>query len=306
MLVSKLAIIEEFAKDAHISPGLKDELRSAIQYSTERSSLSWSDKQSILNELPKKLRYELALAMHQGAAKSLNFFEGKDAVFVSAIVPFMQPLFVKVKSLIFDQGEYADEIYFIISGRVSYVVEKNGFVYRSLQQGSYFGDIEVIRMIPRKYTVEAAMDSNLLTMKKPLIEVIQSDFPTYWEEMKTVAEARDAVNEKSRKQFLNLLALKKAGQLDSSTPQLVREKLQRFSFSRPKDSEKAEDSVTVASLQKEVVQSQVELEALQADVWELRQAAEDILELLLVKEGKKKEPLTLYGKGKSGTLRKDT
>jgi hypothetical protein len=44
----------------------------------ERSGYSWSDKQNIFNELPKVLKYEVALAMHHGAAKEIGFFSTKD------------------------------------------------------------------------------------------------------------------------------------------------------------------------------------------------------------------------------------
>jgi hypothetical protein len=44
-------------------------LRHALRYSIEQSGFSWRDKQSIFNELPKVLRYEMALAMHHGVIK---------------------------------------------------------------------------------------------------------------------------------------------------------------------------------------------------------------------------------------------
>lgn len=89
VLNEKLAIIEEFSKEAKLDKDLKTRLRYALQYSTEKTGFSWADKQNIFNELPKALRYEVALAMHEGAAKTLPYFVGKDPVFISAIVPFL-------------------------------------------------------------------------------------------------------------------------------------------------------------------------------------------------------------------------
>ena len=45
-------------------------------------------------------------------------------------------------------------------------------VYKSFQRGSYFGDIEVIQGIARKYCVQSAWHSDLLTMSKQLFESI--------------------------------------------------------------------------------------------------------------------------------------
>ena len=301
MMVAKLAIIEEFAKDAHLNSDLKNELRVAVQYSTDRSSLSWNDKQSILNELPKRLRYELALAMHQGAAKVLSFFQSKDPVFVSAIVPFMQPQFLKSRDLIYSQGEYADEVYFLVSGRVSYILDEGKFVYRTLHQGAYFGDIEVILMVPRRYTVAAAVDCGLLTMKKQLMEVIQSDFPIYWSEMKTLAEERDIVNDRSKKEFLNLLALKKAGKLEKADPKSVREKVRRATV--PKALFVIQPvPVSIATLQGQLETTAETLCVLGQELGEVKSAAADILALL--KRGKRGQmrssPLSLGEKVKFG------
>lgn len=300
-MVAKLAIIEEFAKDAHLSSSLKNELRVAVQYSTERSSLSWNDKQSILNELPKRLRYELALAMHQGAAKLLHFFQNKDPVFVSAIVPFMQPQFIKSQDLIYSQGEYADEIYFLVSGRVSYILEEGRFVYRTLHQGAYFGDIEVILMEPRRYTLAAAVDCGLLTMKKQLMDIIQTDFPIYWSEMKTLSEERDKVNDRSKKEFLNLLALKKAGQLEKANPKIVREKVRRATV--PKTVIVTPPApVTFSSLQQQLETTADTLSEIGRDLGEVRNAAAEILAVL--KGGKRVRmrgsPLSLGEKVKYG------
>ena len=301
-----MAIIEEFAKDAKLSSSLKNDLRLAVQYSTERSALSWNDKQNILNELPKRLRYELALAMHQGAAKSLSFFTNKDPVFVSAIVPFMQPQFIKSNERVYSLGDYADEVYFLVSGRVSYVLEDGGFVYRTLHQGTYFGEIEVILMVPRRYTIQAAMDCGLLTMKKQLMDVIETDFPVYWSEMKTLAEERDIINDRSKKEFLNLLSLKKAGQLDKADPRIVREKVRRATATKavvvipPAP-------VSISTLKEQLDATNDSMTGMQQELTDLQRSTTEILTLL--KAGKRpkvnRHPLSLGDKVKFGVHKKE-
>ena len=89
LLNKKMLIIEEFGRDASLHKDLRTKLRRALQYSTEQTGYSWSDKQAIFNELPKTLKYEVAMAMHRGAARKLPFFKGRDSVFVSTVVPFL-------------------------------------------------------------------------------------------------------------------------------------------------------------------------------------------------------------------------
>ena len=190
VLTNKLAFIDEFAKEAHLEKELKMRLRHALKYSTEKSGFSWLDKQNIFNELPRQLKYEVAIIMHQGAAKKIPFFIQKEPVFVSAVVPFLQNLFVEENEFIYKEGEYADEIYFITKGKASFVL-KNGEPYKQLNRGSYFGDIEVLEMVERKYNVMALLDCDLLTMNKNIVQHIKQEFISVYYEMKEVAIQRD-------------------------------------------------------------------------------------------------------------------
>ena len=73
-LKEKMDVIEDFCKEANIESDLRLRLKYALQYSTERTGFTWFDKQHILKELPKQLRYEMAMSMFQGAVKEIPFF----------------------------------------------------------------------------------------------------------------------------------------------------------------------------------------------------------------------------------------
>lgn len=77
VLNNKMALIDEFSKEARLSKDLKFRLRHALEYSTDKTGFTWVDKQNIFNELPKNLRYEVAMAMHHGAARKIPFFRGR-------------------------------------------------------------------------------------------------------------------------------------------------------------------------------------------------------------------------------------
>ena len=67
-------------------------------------------------------------------------------------------------------------MYFLVEGRVNLVFGENDLVFKYLQRGAYFGDIEVIQQIPRKYTVKAVEDLELLVLNRNLWNIIQNDF----------------------------------------------------------------------------------------------------------------------------------
>jgi signal-transduction protein with cAMP-binding, CBS, and nucleotidyltransferase domain len=156
--------------------------------------------------LPKNLRYEAALAMHGGAAKHIAFFKNRDTVFLSNIVPFLKPMFFAMGDIIFTEGEYSPEFYFINKGRINYVFGEQHLCYKSYSQGAYFGEMEVILKIPRKYSVQAAIDTDLLSADKSLLITIESDFPIVYDEFLHIAETRDKINEKARDDIEELMA----------------------------------------------------------------------------------------------------
>ena len=80
--------------------------------------------------------------------------------------------------------------------------------YKSIRQGSYFGDIEVLKQVPRKYNIQADIDCSLLTMNRNLVYTIMADFPITGEEMRDIAELRDKINQNSRKKCLADLKLR--------------------------------------------------------------------------------------------------
>jgi hyperpolarization activated cyclic nucleotide-gated potassium channel 1 len=184
ILVNKLAIIDEFSKEANLSKTLTSRLRHALRYSTEKTGFSWSDKQNIFNELPKNLRYEVSMAMHKGAAKSLFFFIKRDQVVIASIIPFLQPIFIQGTENIYKTGEYAEEIYFIVKGKVAYTYGKENIELWLVNKGEYFGDIEVSMETLRKTSAKAVRNCELLIMNKQLISDIIEEYPRVWDEIK--------------------------------------------------------------------------------------------------------------------------
>lgn len=141
-----MAIIDEFAAESNLDRELKLRLRHALSYSTEKTGFTWADKQHIFNELPRNLKYEVAMVMHKGACKEIGFFKNKDTVFIYSIVPFLQYHYVTMHEIIYKEEDYADEMYFIHRGRINFIYcfQNEKYVYKSLPRGSYFGDIELV------------------------------------------------------------------------------------------------------------------------------------------------------------------
>ena len=53
-----------------------------LEYNSKKISFNLELKREVFEELPLKLRCEVAMAMHQGAIKTIVFFHNKDPDFV--------------------------------------------------------------------------------------------------------------------------------------------------------------------------------------------------------------------------------
>ena len=198
ILNEKLVTIDEFCNEAKLPREIKFRLKRAVRYTTEKTGFNWADKRDIFDELPRALKYEVCLCMHQGGIKKIPFFMDKDFVFVTCIVPFLQPMFIEEKEYVFQEGDYADEMYFIINGRVNYVYGEQDIPYKSLQAGAYFGEIELLEQVPRKNTIRAALDCDMFVMNKPLFGQVKTDFPVILNGMMEVAQMREQLNDKAK------------------------------------------------------------------------------------------------------------
>ena len=84
------------------------------------------------------------MQIHGGAIGKLSFFQGKDMTFIGNVVPLLQPLHVLENDYIYMIDDHPYDIYFILNGRVNFIMDVNECVFKSWPQGSYFGEIEII------------------------------------------------------------------------------------------------------------------------------------------------------------------
>lgn len=75
----------------------------------------------LFNELPKKLRFSVAMGMFNGAARKINLLRNRDPSFVTFVMTRLKPVMIDNNDYIYREGEYADEVIFLIKGRANLV-----------------------------------------------------------------------------------------------------------------------------------------------------------------------------------------
>lgn len=89
-LKEKFSTLNEIKNDYKIEPELYDELRIAVK---NDHSKDFIDIKQFLEELPYKLRLELALKIYKEIYINIEFFNKKDKNFIAWIGPLLIPLY---------------------------------------------------------------------------------------------------------------------------------------------------------------------------------------------------------------------
>jgi hypothetical protein len=208
MLNERLAATNEFAKETGISESCKKKISAVVRYSTLKSGRILTSKDSLFSELPKDLRYEVALSMYDGVASDFPFFEGKDKSFVVYCMALLKPLAILDGGYLYREDEFPSEVFFIVRGRVNLVLEHSEIAFKSFLKGSYIGEIELFSRTTRLDNCQAFGDSEFFVMHKKHFLAMLEEFPSQAKEIKRTAKEKKARNAKVKGELLALLKAK--------------------------------------------------------------------------------------------------
>jgi CRP-like cAMP-binding protein len=209
LLTTKMAALQEFAKETCISSDVKARIRDAVRYYTWKMGSVWSDKHSLFNEIPRALQYEVAVSMYGGVIKDLQFFNGKGRSFILYFMPIFKPVKFKNCDYLYKEGEYADEVFFISKGRVNLVLFPREIAYKSYLRGSYIGEIELVKAIKRIDNAQVFGDSEFLAVGKEDFLAALEEFPVEAKDIHQMAAERYKRHRQAMLETVELLKLKK-------------------------------------------------------------------------------------------------
>jgi len=209
LLTTKMAALQEFAKETCISSDVKGRIRDAVRYYTWKMGSVWSDKHSLFNEIPRTLQYEVALSMYGGVIKDLQFFPDKGRSFILYFMPILKPVKYSNGEYLYKEGDYADEMFFISKGRVNLVLFPREITYKSYLRGSYIGEIELVKALKRIDNAQVFGDSEFLAVSKQEFLAALEDFPVEAKDIRKMAVERFRRHRQALLETVELLKLKK-------------------------------------------------------------------------------------------------
>lgn len=81
--------MDEFCEQAGLNIRMKESIRKALQYSTDKSILSSSEKEDFFDSIPMKLKTNLAEGLFKGAITIVPFLRNKDSFFLANLLPML-------------------------------------------------------------------------------------------------------------------------------------------------------------------------------------------------------------------------
>lgn len=204
MVNEKLQAVELYGKDTGLSGSLLKAITAEIRQSAEVATLDEYQRYTLFSQLSKPLRLSLAQEMFDCAASKVAFFQEIDSACLVHILPLMTRREVEAGMRLYTKGEYADEVYFVLEGRLACVYGDRNTTFKSVLQGAYWGEVELVETVAREYSLMTELPSDLLVMSKSLFEVMMAEFPYVAQRVRDVARIRRLKTQECLKEVLDV------------------------------------------------------------------------------------------------------
>ena len=166
----KSMMISDVCKSAKIIIKLEENIKKFVKYRFENdiSYYTIQELKYVLNELSSTLRLKIGMSIYNGFYKKIKILQNSNKAFISNIIILMELEFYNEKKSIYNCDEVPEKIYFILEGK-TVIKTEDEISFATLNNGSYFGEIEIIRKTYRDFTVIAETNCQLITLKKQII-----------------------------------------------------------------------------------------------------------------------------------------
>ena len=107
-----------------------------------------------------------------------SLFDGLEQEQIDSVLPLMEHEVFEAGTNIIVEGGHSEKIRFILEGRVA--VLKGGIILSELDEGSVFGEMEVVDIEPVEATVKALVSTKVMSLSiDALGELYEADLKTY-------------------------------------------------------------------------------------------------------------------------------
>ena len=136
----------------------------SLEDAVEVEKINKINKADFLSDVPANLRFKVTENIYDGVANKVLIFKDRDPDLVSNLIPKMTPMKIKKNEFVYKKGQFPTSIFLLFSGRV--VEMDNGINFREYSVGSYFGETEILKNCPRKFSIKTLEDCQLMAIER--------------------------------------------------------------------------------------------------------------------------------------------
>ncbi len=180
----KYGILEKIRKEySEVNDDLYMRIKQAIKFQSTAKS---NENEQLIRFLPQTLKADLAFIVYKKYVQMFHYFKDKPKAFLAWICPIFHPIKVLKGGVVFEEGDLADQFFFITKGQASFVFQhsKGEFPLVSYgegkklfqnDKGKFFGDIEIknafhnVKRGKRLYSAVADEDLEMLSLNIAVI-----------------------------------------------------------------------------------------------------------------------------------------
>ena len=158
------------------------------------------DEQSLLEGLPPSLRTDVQMFLCEELVSHVPIFKACRVVVIRALVSEMTREVLSPGDYVFFSGEPADNLYFILSGRIQ-IESDDGSVLTVLSTGSYFGEFALLAYYRGDQTTHRMANARTLTycdiyaLSSQSFKRVADRFPEVVRLLEATAQMRHQANE---------------------------------------------------------------------------------------------------------------
>lgn len=150
-----------------------------------------------MEELPRRLRVELAVKIHKEIIQEIPFFQDQPKDFIEFIGTTLKPLKFKEDHFVFKEKESVDFIYFLNKGIAALCLPKcDNLVYVTIEKGICFGIIDLIeedrhdeerqgisKNVKRKFSCMCLTNCEVLALGIEDVIKMENQFPDKFDDL---------------------------------------------------------------------------------------------------------------------------
>jgi len=183
---AKLEVVNHYMAHRHLPVNLRQRIRDNYEFRWKNQKAF--DEQEILQELPVSLRTEVAIHNCHDLLEMVPFFMDCEKGLIASVVTLLKPTVFLNGEIIIREGETSKGMFFIRYGEVQVSTDDQVITY--LTQGSYFGEIGLVKGSHRTADVSTTKDCELYYLSKADFHEVFDSFPEAAKTMGKIADHR--------------------------------------------------------------------------------------------------------------------